>query len=221
MSKFNHYARALESIAAEGFAKLRAGQEKLDRARQEFGKYPAVMSTNIMDAKKAREIANAAEAKARLYEAERDYNDLRMNGMESYLQRIEDIREELQEAITEEFSVKPERLDENTISLLKSGILTVDEYERLMEKSISAGNHTMSRMIAAYAQKEADKKEAEGKDWRDPATMKLREVARLVPDGAEYLSQYDTLVDVARRCLDNPGMVSHWESLTADLVEEF
>ena len=105
----------------------------------------------------------------------------------------------------------------NTLALMNSGILTAAEYNRLIDASTAAGNHTMVRLLAQSAKDRADK-------VNDSDTAReYRLVAQKGKgmDGRQYLEAFDYMGDVFNRCERNFSLAGKWDELTADVVESF
>ena len=132
------------------------------------------------------------------------------------------MRGELAAEIESAYSVDPAQLDNNTLELLKSGILSGSEYAKLLNAAQAAGNPTMVRLIGKYAQDAADAA-ATKYGQSDRAAAELRAVAyqSKANTGSAHLEAFDYLADVYRRCTNNPAMIGHWDELTAEAVQNF
>ncbi len=209
MSRFNEYARRLDAHAREVFAKreeLEAAYNKAERASKE-----ARASGNPIA---------IARADAALMEVKSARDSMRRALRDDSGAEIANIRKELAAELDGAFAANPADLDTATIELLKSGILTVSEYSRLMDSAAEAGNATMCRMIGQYAKTRSDEEAAK----RNPDTA--REFARIAHRGRmtgadAYLANFDTLTEIYGRAVKNPALVSHWDELTGEMVEGF
>lgn len=209
MSRFNEYARRLDAHAREVFAKreeLEAAYNKAERASKEArasGNHVAI-----------------ARAEADLLEARNARDTMRKALRDDTGAEIANIRKELVAELDGAFAADPADLDTATLELLKSGILTADEYSRLMDSAAEAGNATMCRMIGQYAKTRSDEETAK----RNPDTA--REFARIAHRGRmtganAYLANFDTLTEIYGRAVKNPTLVPHWDELTGEMVEGF
>lgn len=99
-----------------------------------------------------------------------------------------------------------------------SGMLSADEYARLLQ---SATNTTMQRVIRHYAAQAAvDLAKKYGDS--DQRAREMRAVSFEYGDEiGNKLAQFDVLSDVFRRATNNPGMIDHWEELTGEITEGF
>lgn len=218
MSKFNSYAQKVDQIAKAAFEEYRKAEADYKKAQEEFSKYPAILTGSVgaeYYAKKARAEANFLQAKEDKKAAERVF--------ESHKKEIAAIRKELAAELDDHYAADPAALDNNTLELLKSGILSSSEYSRLLNAAQETNNHTMARVIAKYAGDAADQISNKYGD-RDQRARELRAVsyeARSSSDGSKYLEAFDNMADIYNRCVKNPGMIEHWGEFTAETVENF
>lgn len=130
------------------------------------------------------------------------------------------IRSELEKALADAFAANPEHLDAATLELLKSGIMSADEYNRLMSKATADNNPTMVRVIAKYAKDRADQADA---DRNTDAARAFRAVAYKgnSVNGNDYLQAFDAMTSCFSRCMKNTALMSHWDELNGEIVERF
>ena len=203
MSKFNTFARRLDAHAREVFAKREELEAAYNKAERASGNPIAI-----------------ARADADLLEAKNARDSMRRALRDDSGAEIANIRKELVAELDGAFAANPADLDTATLELLKSGVLTVSEYSRLMDSAAEAGNATMCRVIGQYAKTRSDEEAAK----RNPDTA--REFARIAHRGRmtganAYLANFDTLTEIYGRAVKNPALVPHWDELTAELVEGF
>lgn len=216
MSKFNDYARKVDKIAQAIFAEYTEAENALKAAEAQSRKYP--QHHGAVDYEYA---ARSARAQADLMEAKNKLKKVQER-MTAHNSDIAAIRKELAAALDAEYSADPAALDGSTLELLKSGILRDSEYVRLMNSAAEAGNTTMQRIIGKYAADAAEevaKKYGEG----DQRAMNLRAVAYHSDTGDvdAKLGMFDVLAEAFQRTTNNTGMISHWDSLTGEIVESF
>lgn len=209
MSKFNTFARRLDAHAREVFAKREAAEAKFCEAEKA-----------LREAKARGNKIDIVHAEADLLEAKNARDSMRRALRDDSGAEIANIRKALAAELDGAFAADPADLDTATLELLKSGILTADEYSRLMDSAAEAGNATMCRMIGQYAKTRSDEETAK----RNPDTA--REFARIAHRGRmsganAYLANFDTLTEIYGRAVKNPALVPHWDALTAELVEGF
>lgn len=100
---------------------------------------------------------------------------------------------------------------------MNSGILTAAEYNRLIDASAAAGNHTMVRLLAQSAKDRADK----ANDSDTAREYRLVAQKGKGANGREFLEAFDYMGDVFNRCERNFSLAGKWDELTADVVENF
>ena len=145
MSKFSSYARKMNEIANATFTEYR---EKSDAVKSAESKYNAYPRRNGADPSY---MAKSARAEADLAEARAQFEHCRRHLFEEQRRDIAVIRAELVEALNKEYAADPSQVDMQTLELLRSGIMSADEYSRLIDAAASNGNHTMVRLIAKNA----------------------------------------------------------------------
>lgn len=211
MSKFNHFIRQINDIAAEAFKEYAAAETAYKNAESKKNAYPRRNGLGAdYTAKSARYEADYAEALAA-------YDKFRKNGFYGYRQRMDEVRKEFVAAVESHFTADPAALDMATLELLKSGILKPAEYNRLMDKAINDNNHTMARMIGQHA-----KAAAENAIDRDTATA-LRSVSYKSNgmNGSNYVEAFDFVTGLYDRCSRNPALYSKWDELAGEVIEKF
>lgn len=214
MSRFNEYARKADAYAKAVFEEYAAAERKLQAAESKRNAYPRKNGLGYeYDAKAARYEAEYVEAKAEYEKLRRDMRDNKANGLQP-------IRSELERAVADAFAANPEHLDAATLELLKSGILSADEHNRLIDKATSDNNPTMVRLIAKHAKDRADQADAD----RNPDTARaFRAVAYKgnSVNGNSYLEAFDVMTSCFNRCMKNTALISHWDELNGEIVERF
>ena len=211
MSKFNHFIRQINDIAAEAFKEYAAAETAYKNAESKKNAFPRRNGLGYeYDAKSARYAAEYAEALA-------TYDKFRKNGFYNHRKRMDEVRKEVVAAVESHFTADPAALDMATLELLKSGILSPAEYSRLMDKAINDNNHTMARMIGQHA-----KTAAENAGDRDTATA-LRSVSYKSNgmNGSNYVEAFDFVTSLYDRCSRNPALYSKWDELAGEVIENF
>ena len=211
MSKFNHFIRQINDIAAEAFKEYAAAETAYKNAESKKNAFPRRNGLGYeYDAKSARYAAEYAEALAA-------YDKFRKNRFYNHRKRMDEVRKEFVAAVESHFTADPAALDMATLELLKSGILKPAEYNRLMDKAINDNNHTMARMIGQHA-----KAAAENTTDRDTATA-LRSVSYKSNgmNGSNYVEAFDFVTSLYDRCSRNPALYSKWDELAGEVIENF
>lgn len=219
MSRFNEYARRLDTLAKESFAKYTQAKEEYEGACDKLAQYPQHYGNvdHEYESKRLRAIADHSEAKTAFDVVQREYADT--------VREVEKIRAELVNAIEADYIVDPEQLDNNTLELMKSGVLKPADYVQFMNEALKNENHTMVRMVAKYAEEASKQLMESGLDHKTvyEGRERLNNVvnAAKTDDGREYLQAFDYIAEAYNRTVKNPGMISYWEQLTAHAVEDF
>ena len=214
MSRFNEYARKADAYAKAVFEEYAEAESKLKAAESKRNAFPRKNGLGYeYDAKSARYEAEYQEAKAEYEKLRREMRDYKADGFKP-------IRKELESAIADAFAANPEHLDANTMELLKSGIMSADEYNRLMSKATADNNPTMVRVIAKYAKDRADQADA---DRNTDAARAFRAVAYNgnSVNGNAYLETFDAMASCFSRCMKNTALMNHWDELCSEIVENF
>ena len=151
-------------------------------------------------------------------EAKKKLDDVKRS-MALKINEAENIGRELAAAVEHDCSVDPAQMDMATVELLRSGILRPAEYASLMRDAQTAGNVTMQRVIAKYADtaaEEISKKYGVG----DVAAKQLRAVAHEgnANSGRAQLDMFNVLYDAFKRTMNNPAMIPKWNELTAPIL---
>ena len=219
MSKFNDYARRLDTLARENFQKYTNAKEEYERACDKLEQYPQRYGNVDHEYERKRLLAMSAhaEAKAVFDVVKQEYADT--------VREVEKIRAELVNAIEEDHIVDPAQLDNATVELLKSGILKPADYVKIMDEAKNSENHTMIRLITKYAEDASKALENSGmeqsKYFESRACLNNVITAGKTDDGREYLEAFDVIADTYRRTVNNPGMIRYWDQLTARYIEDF
>ena len=211
MSKFNNYARKLNEIANATFTEYRAKSDAVKSAESKYNAYP------WRDGADPTYLAKSARARADLAEAKAQFEHCRRHLFEEQRKNIAVIRAELVEALGKEYAADPKAVDANTLALMNSGIMTADEYSRLIDSAIASGNFTMTRLLAKSAADMAEKVT----DSDVARSYRLVSHKGKGMDGREYLQAFDFMVDTYNRCERNFALTTKWDELTSPVVESF
>ena len=212
MSKFSSYARKMNEIANATFTEYR---EKSDAVKSAESKYRAYPRRSGADPSY---MAKSARAEADLAEARAQFEHCRRHLFEEQRKDIAVIRAELVEALGKEYAADPKAVDGNTLALMNSGIMTADEYSRLIDSAIASGNYTMTRLLAKSA---ADMAEKTTGDADVSRSYRLVSHKGKGMDGREYLQAFDFLTDTFNRCERNFALSTKWDELTSPVVDSF
>ena len=211
MSRFNSYAKRMNEIANAAFAEYREKEAAVKSAESRYNAYPRRNGADPAY------LARSARAEADLCEARNAFDQMRRHLFDDKRKEIAAVREELEKAVFDAFAADPKAVDMNTLALMNSGILTAAEYNRLIDASTAAGNHTMVRLLAQSAKDRADKVN----DSDTAREYRLVAQKGKGANGREFLEAFDYMGDVFNRCERNFALAGKWGELTADVVENF
>lgn len=211
MSRFNDYAKKLNEIANGAFEEYRRAEAAVKSAESRYNAYPRRNNADPAY------MAKSARAEADLAEARNAFDQMRRHLFDDKRREIAAVRAELEKAVFDTFAADPKSVDSNTLALMNSGILTAAEYNRLIDASAAAGNHTMVRLLAQSAKDRADK----ANDSDTAREYRLVAQKGKGANGREFLEAFDYMGDVFNRCERNFSLAGKWDELTADVVENF
>ena len=211
MSRFNSYAKRMNEIANAAFAEYREKEAAVKSAESRYNAYPRRNGADPAY------MARSARAEADLCEARNAFDQMRRHLFDDKRREIAAVRAELEKAVFDAFAADPKAVDMNTLALMNSGILTAAEYNRLIDASTAAGNHTMVRLLAQSAKDRADKVN----DSDTAREYRLVAQKGKGANGREFLEAFDYMGDVFNRCERNFALAGKWGELTADVVENF
>lgn len=214
MSEFNHFAKELDAAfkAARGeYAAAYNAVEQARKAMQDAG--PDALKRRI--------------ATLQLQEAQ---NSLRKETTRIWTEfdaKAADLRRALEKEVQTSKCVDPTAVDAAGVELMKSGILTADDYYSLAEKY--DGNVTMLRLLSKYAADAAT--DADNRKDRVALTVLSQECAN---GTGKTLKAWDDLMTTVNYCSGRggsgnrrptPGVVVHmgewWDQLSGEIVENF
>ena len=212
MSKFNDYAKKMNEIANGTFEEYRRADAAGKSAESRYDAYPRRNGADPAY------MAKSARAEADLAEARNAFDQMRRHLFDDKRREIAAVRAELEKTVVDAFAADPKAVDGNTLALMNSGIMTADEYSRLIDAAIASGNFTMTRLLAKSA---ADMAEKTTGDADVSRSYRLVSHKGKGMDGREYLQAFDYLTDTFNRCERNLALSTKWDELTAEVVESF
>ena len=214
MSKYNSYARNLD----EGF---RAARDEYTAVYNELTKAKENASAAGLDAVK-KQIATL-----QLQEAE---NKMRTEAARIWAEfdaKAADLRRALEKEVQTSNLADPSAIDSNAVELMKTGVLTVDDYFGFADRY--DGNPTMLKLIGHYAKEAADS--ADDRKDKVALTVLAQDCAK---GTGKTLKAWDNLMTAANYCSGRGGsgnrrttpgltlsMGEWWEQLSGEIVENF
>ena len=138
-----------------------------------------------------------------------------------------DLRRALEKEVQTSNLADPSAIDSNAVELMKTGVLTVDDYFGFADRY--DGNPTMLKLIGHYAKEAADSAD----DRKDKAALTV--LAQDCAKGTgKTLKAWDSMMTAANYCSGRGGsgnrrttpgvtlsMGEWWEQLSGEIVENF
>lgn len=214
MSEFNHFAKDLDTA-------FRAAR----------GEYTAVYN----ELTKAKENASAAGLDAvkkqiatfQLQEAEKKMRQEAARIWAEFDAKAAELRRALEKEVQTSNLADPSAIDSNAVELMKTGVLTVDDYFNFADKY--SENATMLKLIGYYAKEAADSTD-DRKD-RVALTVLAQDCAK---GTGKTLKAWDDLMNVVNYCSGRGGsgnrrttpgvtlsMGEWWDQLSGEIIENF
>ena len=214
MSKYNSYARNLD-------AAFRAARDEYTAVYNELTKAKENASAAGLDAVK-KQIATL-----QLQESENKMRTETARIWAAFDAKAAELRSALEKEVQTSNLADPSAIDSNAVELMKTGVLTVDDYFGFADRY--DGNPTMLKLIGHYAKEAADS----AGDRKDKIALTV--LAQDCAKGAgPTLKAWDSMMTVANYCSGRgysgnrritPGvtlsMGEKWEQLSGEIVENF
>ena len=214
MSKYNSYAQRLDIAFKAARDEYAAAYNAVEQARK-------AMQDAESDALK-RQIATL-----QLQEAE---NSLRKEAARIWTEfdaKAADLRRALEKEVQASNLADPSAIDSNAVELMKTGVLTVDDYFGFADRF--SENPTMLKMVGYYAKEAADSTD----DQKDRVALTV--LAQDCAKGTgKTLKAWDSMMTAANYCSGRGGngnrrttpgvtlsMGEWWEQLSGEIVENF
>jgi hypothetical protein len=214
MSEFNHFAKDLDAAFKAARGEYAAAYNAVEQARK-------AMQDAGPDALK-RQIATL-----QLQEAENSLRKEAARIWTEFDEKAADLRRALEKEVQTSNLADPSAIDSNAVELMKTGVLTVDDYFGLADRY--GENPTMLKLIGHYAKEAADS----AGDRKDKVALTV--LAHDCAKGAgPTLKAWDNMMTAANYCSGRgysgnrritPGvtlsMGEKWEQLSGEIVENF
>lgn len=214
MSEFNHFAKELDAAFRTARSEYAAVYDELNKAKENA-------SAAGLDAVK-KQIATL-----QLQEAEKKMRQETGRIWSVFDAKAAELRSALEKEVQASKCVDPTAVDAAGVELMKSGILTPDDYYSLAEKY--DGNVTMLRLLSKYAADAAT--DADNRKDRVALTVLSQECAS---GTGKTLKAWDDLMATVNYCSgrggngskrQTPGVVERmgewWDQLSGEIIENF
>lgn len=213
-TKYNHFAKDLDAAfkaARDEYAAAYNAVEQTRKAMQDAG--PDALKRQI--------------ATLQLQEAENKMRTETARIWAAFDAKAAELRSALEKEVQTSNLADPSAIDSNAVELMKTGILTTDDYFNFADKY--EGNATMLRLIGYYAREAAT--DAENRKDRIALTVLAQDCAS---GTGKTLKAFGELLTAANYCSGRGGngtrsttpgvtisMGEKWDELTADAVRDF
>ena len=213
-TKYNHFAKELDAAFRTARSEYAAVYDELTKAKENA-------SAAGLDAVK-KQIATL-----QLQEAE---NKMRTEAARIWAEfdaKAADLRRALEKEVQTSNLADPSAIDSNAVELMKTGVLTVDDYFGFADRY--DGNPTMLKLIGHYAKEAADS--ADDRKDKVALTVLAQDCAK---GTGKTLKAWDNLMTAANYCSGRGGsgnrrttpgltlsMGEWWEQLSGEIVENF
>lgn len=214
MSEFNHFAKELD-------AAFRAARDEYTAVYNELTKAKENASAAGLDAVK-KQIATL-----QLQEAETKMRTEAARIWAEFDAKAADLRRALEKEVQTSNLADPSAIDSNAVELMKTGVLTVDDYFSFADKY--SENMTMLRLIGHYAKEAADS--ADDRKDKVALTVLAQDCAK---GTGKTLKAWDSMMTHANYCSGRGGsgnrrptpgvtlsMGEWWEQLSGEIIENF
>ncbi len=214
MSKYNSYAKNLD-------AAFRAARDEYTAVYNELTKAKENASAAGLDAVK-QQIATL-----QLQEAEKKMRQETERIWTEFDAKAADLRRALEKEVQTSNLADPSAIDGNAAELMKTGVLTVDDYFSFADKY--SENSTMLKLIGHYAKEAADS--ADDRKDKVALTVLAQDCAK---GTGKTLKAWDSMMTAANYCSGRGGsgnrrptpgvtlsMGEWWEQLAGEIVENF
>lgn len=223
MTKYNVYAKQLDAAfrtARDEYAKSYAELQAAQQANKDAGAWRP-------DDDAANKQLRVATAALDLNKAEAEFKIADGRIWPEFDAKCKELRKGLEKAVQKDGLANPEAIDTNALELLKSGVLTVNDYYSFAERYES--NATMLRVISKYALDASENSD----DTKDAVALRI--LSDNCKNGAgavlrawnelEGLASYCSGRGGNRNAATSPDMVvsmgKWWEELAWSVIENF
>lgn len=214
MSKYNRYAKDLDAAFRAARQEYKDAWDKLQAAKEAR----SLSGDGSIDSQRS---------ELKYQEAELAFKEAEARIWPDFNRRRAELRSQLERETRGNNAANPDAVDANGLELLKSGILSADDFYSLVEKYDD--NPTMLRLVARYAKEAADDMDiTQAKD-----RGALYQLYQVCSQGqGRTMRAWDDLSHIADYCSgqararrDTPthtiSMGKWWEQLSGDTVENF
>jgi hypothetical protein len=220
---FNEYAQELNKIAVGYLTAQATAAVNYEDAERSYYKYKR--PNGVWHNPDPEAVVLAAKSELEYNRAKEEWNRMKNGSYDETKRNIAKVRANLEEALAVHYTPNPASVDPNLLAILDSGMLKVDEYERLYEKMAKEDNETMVRLIGAAAgEAAADMGDAEHltqEERRQRGRLLAIKEAAKRGKSENYLAAFDEIVEAFNIFARSPAMYSRWDSMVGEKVKNF
>ena len=216
MSEFNIFAKRLDEAFRKSCSEYNAAFHALECAQQASRDANAWRLGDSAEEKQVR----TARAALKLHDAEATFNEVSARVWDNFKATRHTIRAELEQAVRTADIVNPDAINNNALELMKSGVMTSDDYAAFVKKY--GNNPTMLRLISHNSAEAAKAQNNSGEaialnsisdacqSWKGKALQKF-----------DDLSDYCGNITGREEPDEVSGMIEKWDELSLNSVENF
>ncbi len=221
MGKYHGYAQKLDEAFRAARDEYAASYAKLQQAEQERAKEGEWFEERYIGERETRK----ARAEANFLEAKAEFEAKESSIWSAFNETRRAIRAGLEREVKKNSLVSASEVDSNALELMKSGVMTADDFYKFAEDFDS--NPTMLKLVSKYAKEAADETDSTEEKG---ALLRLEWMCR---DGqGRTMRDWENLSRVADYCSgqsrgrrESPGYVvsmgKRWEQLANEALESF
>ena len=213
------YGDKIDTLARQRFSEFEKVKDEYEKAKKAHSDNPVKTGWGVTPEylRKAQRLQlDYEEAQEKWIEAQKTFRGLS--------KELSGIRNELVEDIRRKNAINPSDLDRNVVDVLTAGMCSPEEIRDLYDKTENA---TTRRYIANYAKSEVERINASNLDAHEKR-RRGEVLNNLTAEGASLTDPekdasvriFDSVADVANRCINNPAMISRWGDLVSDALSE-
>lgn len=222
MSRFNEYAREVDSALKAYFERFESAKAKVVDLEGKVEK--AAMDHSLEGQYRLAKLRVDLDAAQDAFSAVKREN-------KEILREINKTRANLEIEAEKAFCVNPSMIDDKTMKLLEIGIMTVADFETLAADAEAAENFTMLRILG-HAADEAAEGYYKGNRTAVQRLSVVSDLADRYTTGA-VLHSFDEIVSVAKLAVGDPDAYSkersepneyffdHWDEVAGAAIEDF
>ena len=216
MSKFNIFAKRLDEAFRKSHSEYNTAFHALECAQQASRDANAWKPGDSAEEKQA----SIDCAAVKLHDAEATFSEVSARIWDNFKTTCHTIRAELEQAVRTANIVNPDAINNNALELMKSGVMTSDDYAAFVKKY--GNNPTMLRLISHYSAAAA---KAQDGSSEAAALNSISDACQSWK--GKVLQKFDDLLDYCGNITGHEepdevsGMIEKWDELSLNSVENF